>query len=1275
MQCPQCQAENPDKAKFCQECGGKLSARCSQCGAELPPNVKFCSECGAKVTAFPLSTLPVPGPDPGVNLERLKRLVPKEYAERLLATRGKAEGERRMVTILFSDVKGSTAMGERLDPEEVMEVMNGAFDVLIGAVYKHEGTLARLMGDAILAFFGAPIAHENDPERAVRCALEIVGGAQAYAQKLEAERGIQGFNVRVGINTGLVVVGEVGSDLRVEYTAMGDAINLAARMEQNAPVGGVMISHDTFLQVQGIFDLQALEPISVKGKSQPVRVYRVERAKPRAFRRTAHLVAGVAVPMVGRESELKQLQEALRLAREGERQMVTVVGDPGVGKSRLLDEFDNWLDLLPEQIYSFKGRASLEAQSMPYALLRNLLAERCEIQENDPPETILDKLETGLRETLGAGKTIQMKAQFIGALVGFGLSSPELVSLKEQAQQIRDRGLMYLIEYFRAASDLRLVVILLEDLHWADDSSLDALQRLVLSTEGQRLLIVGMTRPGLLDRRPRWGEGQSFHTHLELRPLSRLGSRQLISEILCKVGQVPVSLRELVTSVAEGNPLYVEELVKMLIEERVILVSSLAEGAWQVDEARLAGLQVPPTLMGVLQARLDGLPAEERAALQCAAVVGRVFWDQALRYILQKEGGRPAPLEQTLAALRQHELVFHRESSAFADVQEYIFKHAVLREVAYESLLKRVRRSYHLQVAEWLIEVNRERAAEYAGLIGEHLELADEKERAFGYLKQAAQRAAARYANAEAVGYYTRALALLPASALESHWELLLGREQVLDLLARREAQRQDLDELEKLASGLQDPARQARVALNRAKYCLGTSDAPGSKEAAQAALKYAQAAHDPLLEAEALWVWGFGLWRLSRLQEGKSRAQAALSLVQTVEGQAARWLEAEVLRLLAVFMIDQETQQQCFQYLENSLRLCREFDNRRAEATVLNSLGVLATDNSEYDRARTYLEQSLRIAREIGSRADEYNPLANLGEVCLYQEDHLRSIFYYEQALPIAHETGNLGAEGQALITLGQLAMQQGDFRHALACFEQSLELMKRSGEPRYLSSIHYWFSMYYLVLGDYSRYEASQEQSKQYSLPRHWNARSIFDRGWLYLYQGNPSRARSSFKQRLADILISQEPSFEADVYASLGYACLRCNDPGQAAEAFQKAIEIRQKIKQNQGVAEAQAGLVAALADQRNWNQSQPDLANVLALLKNTEILWMSCPELAYLNCYKVLIAANPAAAKQVLHAAYQRLAKRAANIPNDELRQSYWQEVPWNYEIKSLWEARE
>jgi ABC-type oligopeptide transport system substrate-binding subunit/class 3 adenylate cyclase len=721
----------------------------------------FCDACGAQVGAPPGEVRAEPAVADAVGL-RLQRLVPKEFAERLLATRGQVQRERRMVTILFSDVKGSTAMAEELDPEDVMEVMDGAFDVLIEPIYRYEGTLARLMGDAILAFFGAPIAHEDDPERTCRAALEIVEGAREYAERLARERGIEGFNVRVGINTGLVVVGEVGSDLRVEYTAMGDAINLAARMEQNAPPGGTLITHDTYRHVRGVFDVQPQEPLRVKGRREPVRTYLVQRAKPRAFRKGMRGVEGIETRMIGRDAELSHLQDAFYTAMEdSELQMATVVGDAGVGKSRLLHEFDIWAEVLPEDYYFFKGRASQQMQNLPYSLIRDLFAFRFQIEDTDPLPVVREKLEEGVGATLAGGEESRLRAHFIGHLAGFALGeSSHLEAVLDDPKQIHDRALNYLADYFKALATENPVLILLEDLHWADDSSLDALNHLALALTDQPLMIVGTARPALFERRPHWGEGQPFHTRLPLRPLSKRNTRRLLAEILQMMETVPELLRDMVVSNAEGNPFFVEELIKMLIEDGLIVK---AEDEWQLDLSRLTQIHVPSTLTGVVQARLDRLPLEERTVLQQASVVGRLFWDRAVVRINEATSGgvEEAGVLSSLSALRGREMVFQRETTAFAGAQEYTFKHTVLREATYESLLKRLRRIYHGLVADWLIEQGGERAGEYNGLIADHLELAGRTVEAVEYLLDAGDRARGLYAHQESIGAYERALTLL----------------------------------------------------------------------------------------------------------------------------------------------------------------------------------------------------------------------------------------------------------------------------------------------------------------------------------------------------------------------------------------------------------------------------------------------------------------------------------------------------------------------------------
>jgi ABC-type oligopeptide transport system substrate-binding subunit len=471
--------------------------------------------------------------------------------------------------------------------------------------------------------------------------------------------------------------------------------------------------------------------------------------------------------MVGREAELKRLQEAYYAVMEdGELQQATIVGEAGVGKSRVLHEFDIWAEALPELFYYFRGRAFPEMQTQPYGLIRDLVAFRFQIQDSDTAAGVREKLEEGVGLALGEDASSQ--AHLLGHLLGFELGdSPHLAGVRDDPQQLRDQALAHLAGYLQGMAAQLPVLILLEDLHWADDSSLDALNHLALALRDQPLMIVSAARPELFERRPHWGEGQSFHRQLALEPLSKWDSRRLVAEILQKVAEVPQALRDLIVAGAEGNPFFIEELVKMLVEDGVIVKE---EEQWRVLPSRLVDVRVPPTLTGVLQARLDRLPLEERTVLQQASVVGRLFWDRAVGRITASagEGVEETELVNCLSALRGREMVFRRETSAFTEAQEYIFKHALLREVTYESVLKRVRRVYHGLVADWLLEQAGERVEEYIGLIADHLELAGRSAAAADYLLEAGDRARGLYAHQEAIGAYERALSLLKEQGARS---------------------------------------------------------------------------------------------------------------------------------------------------------------------------------------------------------------------------------------------------------------------------------------------------------------------------------------------------------------------------------------------------------------------------------------------------------------------------------------------------------------------------
>ena len=668
--------------------------------------------------------------------------------------------QRKLLTFLFMDIVGSTSIIQHMDPEDVSEIFDANLKRLAQPVDDYAGRVTSFMGDGFLAIFGAPTAREDDPERAVRAGLAVIQWAGEIAKELEKEWNIHGFTVRVGINTGLVIL---GGETEGEDTTKGPAVHLAARLQSAAPPGGILVSHDTYRQIRGVFDVEAWEPLKVKGFDEPVRVYRILGAKPRSFRSYTRGVEGVETRMIGRHDELKYLQEALLSAIEdGEGQVVTIIGEAGVGKSRLLYEFQNWIELLPPPaVRFFEGRAHQEAQGMPYAMLRDLFEFRFQLQENDTREAVCEKVESGFVDVLSEGLEGQMRAHILGQWLGFDFStSQHLKGVLNDPEQLRNRGLMYLGEYFQGLCSQGPVVVFLEDIHWADDSSLDALNWLGERLHHKRLLFVSAARHSLLERRPYWGEGLAYHHCLELEPLSRRECHQLVGEILKLADQVPAELFELVVEGAEGNPFYVEELVKMLVEDGVVIKG---EETWQVIPNRLSEIKVPPTLAGVLQARLESLPAEEQQVLQQASVVGRLFWDRVVAHIQAAEGGRPQGVSDALISLRGREMVYRREASAFTDSREYLFKHDILREVTYESVLKRLRRRYHGLVADWLITQVGGRAGEYSGLIAGHLLQAGRKEQACAYYLQAGEAALASYANAEAEGYFHQALELSPS--------------------------------------------------------------------------------------------------------------------------------------------------------------------------------------------------------------------------------------------------------------------------------------------------------------------------------------------------------------------------------------------------------------------------------------------------------------------------------------------------------------------------------
>jgi len=959
--------------------------------------------------------------------------------------------QRKQVTVLFADVSGFTAMSERADAEEVSATMNALWSRLDTAIVDHGGLIDKHIGDAVMALFGAPTAREDDPERAIRAALAMQRELAEFRAHLEstavtrpgARVSLPEIAMRIGINTGPVLLGQVGTTS--EYTAIGDTVNVASRLEHAAPVGGILISHDTYRHVRGVFDVQPLAPISVKGKAEPIQVYVVRAAKPRAFRVPTRGVEGIETRTIGREAELQSLQAAMEAARRHRRtHLVSVVAEAGVGKSRLLYEFSNWLDLRPERTLLFKGRASQEMINLPYSLIRDVLAFRFEIQDSDRASTAREKIERGIVEFLGP-ESVE-KAHFIGHLVGIDFShSPYLQGILGDARQIRDRAFHYIGQLFEAVTREHAAAILLEDIHWADEGSLNLIEHLARERPDQPLLILGLTRPTLFERRPAWGAELPSHTRLDVRPLTEQDCRRLVAEILRKAPEVPAQLEDLVVRRAEGSPYYVEEFIKMLIDDGVIVAG---EDEWRVERGRLDAVRVPATLTGVLQSRLDSLPPPEREILQQASVVGRIFWEEVVARLHHPDTPRIELQQATnerLAALWKKELVFGRGASAFAGMHEYIFKHALLHDVAYESVLMRLRRAYHAQVAASLIDLSGERVGEFAGRIGEHFERAGEWLQAAEWYGRAGKQARDTYAPEAAISYYRKALEFAKESPVTaSRFDLYAGLGAALVEQARYAEAMDTFTTMREEADVAVDRLAAARAWYGLATVQVNQGDHHAAVVSAERAEATGQEAGARLEVAMALEIKAGGLYRLGDAEAARTAAEQALTI--TTELDARRQM-ASSLNLLGLVHNMQGRYELAERHFEKAIAICRELGDRRRVMPPLNNLGVIAEARGDYATALARYGEALEIARDIGNRDGELVYLNNVGAARVGLGEYVSAESDLRRVIQVAGDAGSW-LLSSAHRFLAEACLGQGNLAEALEAARLALGLALESDE-----------------------------------------------------------------------------------------------------------------------------------------------------------------------------------------------------------------------------------
>ena len=750
MNCSNCGYENDLDAEFCEKCGVSLKLACLHCGSALKPGAMFCKKCGGRVSSPPSSSIEKE------RLSALQQTAPFGLQEKIRAVSTEIEGQRKPVTILFSDIVGSTALAEKLDPEEWKEIVLGAHQRVSQAVYRYEGTIAQLLGDGVLAFFGAPITHEDDPIRAVRAALDIQKAMTEYEHELHGL--IDSFQMRIGLNTGTVVVGNVGSDLHMEYLAIGDAVNLAARLQSAAQPGKILISESTSRLVKATFELQALGEIAVKGKAEPVSVFEVLKIKaaPESGRGFEELYS----PLVGRENELARLHEVLEVLANGHGQIVTIIGEAGIGKSRLVEEAHQAYADGPQKLHWIEGRALSYGQTLSFWTIIQLIYHDLGLSDGDPEVRIRAALKKRVNELFGERAAEALP--YLLHLAGIKLEGEQAQRISVlDGETLKRQILVSIVRYFERLAQIQPSVVVCEDLHWADPSSLEALEQLLAVTDRAPLMFVLISR--LEREHGSWqlklhAETNFAHRYTEimLKPLSGSEQDRLVDNLLA-IAELPDSVRRLILERAEGNPFYLEEIIRSLIDQGAILHDGQS---WRAA-GNIQDISIPDTLQGVLLARIDRLQEDVRRTLQLASVIGKSFLYRLLGAIAEAE----QQLDSHLVQLQRVDLV--REKTYLPEL-EYIFKHSLTQEAAYNSLLLERRREFHRRVGQALEKLFTDRQEQFLGLLAHHFEAAGENAKAIDYLIQAGDRARLTDEHSEAIAYYRRALDLLVGRADEA---------------------------------------------------------------------------------------------------------------------------------------------------------------------------------------------------------------------------------------------------------------------------------------------------------------------------------------------------------------------------------------------------------------------------------------------------------------------------------------------------------------------------
>ena len=969
--------------------------KCSLCGFENPPQMRFCGGCGT-----PLTDVAV-------------------------------EEERKNVAVLFADICDFTALVASRDPEETKDKIEGCLRAMADQVAAVDGVVEKFIGDAIMAVFGVPAAHDNDAELAVRAGLRILEHARWFG----ASAGLE-IEFRIGVHFGEAIVSAHDRAPGREHHVFGEVVNVASRLEKTGEAGAVVVSEEVYKRTQGFFDFAALPPVKAKGVAEPLTRYRVlgertERGKVRG-------IEGLSAPMIGRDGELKFLMDAYAAAARGEgARFAAVVGEAGIGKTRLTEELIRALRAAGEGPRVMHGRCLGYAGAPSYLPFVQIIKSAAGVKDDMTVAESRERLRAAAVDAFGdtrlGGIDVDDVLAELLALAGDGRRARG-----QDTEQMRVQIFLVVEKYFAAVANESPVLIVLEDVQWADRSSLALVEHLARTLNGARCFTILNSRPPE-DYRSRTAEllgelgADDLFVRVDLEDLSAAESSELVAALL-EVEKLPAKTRGFIIERAAGNPFFVEEIIKTLIEAGV-LVQTGDSWAAPVD---VDDLDIPDTIEGVLRSRIDNLPRQHKSLIQRAAVVGEVFWRKIVAELMERS------VDDYLSDLERRDLVRRRIESIFEDDLEYIFKHTILHETVYNGILRRVRRDLHLKTAVWIERNYADRIDAYLALVAHHFEMAGEKTKAADYYLRAAARAASLYANDNAKDFYARAAANATAAALLRQTYVGWG-----EVCARTGANDESLSHYETAFEYIDTVYQEAEI-LQRLGDVYERMSAYGKAldyyDRAEALLadQPAQLVHAEVFKGKA-WVY-YLKGEFDAAFESAQRAEVMLRALGREDAQTDN-VRARVCSIMGAVSHEMNRPEEARDFYDRTLALYEKHGNLYGVGTVLNNIGTTEITKGRLSAAISFLERSFDLSGQAGNRFSQAVNCCNLGEVYLCLGEYGEACKYFALYLGINKAIANRLGDGYAYSGLARSAAETGRDAEAENYFLRSVAVFEEVG------------------------------------------------------------------------------------------------------------------------------------------------------------------------------------------------------------------------------------